>query len=205
MSRFIVVEGVDGAGKSTLVRLLAEALVAEGFDVISTREPGGTPKAEAIRSFLLSDEGADVPEREQLHMVHEGRLDHVRTKIVPALKNGTIIISDRYELSSWVYQVVHDKASLVDEFYKMQAELAELLGDVVPEYLFLDLSELEVEKRLKESKKLNHFDAVSIEAIAKRRAAYHDAVAAVPKIVHHLDAALSLDEVLASARKALGI
>jgi dTMP kinase len=205
MSRFIVVEGVDGAGKSTLVRMLAELLQADGFDVLTTREPGGTPKAEAIRSFLLSDEGARVPVGEQLRMVHKGRVDHVETKIVPALKNGTIVISDRYELSSWVYQVVHDRETLAPEFFAMQAELQQLLTETVPEYLFLDLPEVEVERRLKESKKLNHFDATSLEAIAARREAYHDGVRSVSRIAHHIDATASPQTVVAESRKRLGI
>ena len=170
--KFIAIEGVDGAGKSTLVRLLSESLLADGYDVVTTREPGGTPEAEAIRTFLLSDEGTAVPVAEQLRLVHKGRVNHVATKIRPALHAKQVVISDRYELSSWVYQVSHAQDELEEEFRTMKQELDELLGEFLPTYIMLDLPDTEVELRLKHSQKLNHFDATSIEAIAKRREAY---------------------------------
>ena len=75
MSKFVVIEGVDGAGKSTLVSGLVKSLKADGYSVIATREPGGTPLAEKIRMRMLGEEGAKLTPREQLELVHEGRVD----------------------------------------------------------------------------------------------------------------------------------
>ena len=203
--KFVAVEGVDGAGKSTLVRLLKESLEADGHAVLTTREPGGTPPAEAIRSFLLSDEGASVPKGEQLRLVHTGRRHHVATKIKPALLNGQVVISDRYELSSFVYQVAHAREELEQEFRSMKQELDRILGDFLPTYIVLDLPDTEVERRLKNSDKLNHFDATSIDAIARRREAYHLGIAAVGDRHHILDATHSPEILVREARMLLGL
>ena len=203
--KFVAVEGVDGAGKSTLVAALAESLIADGYSVLTTREPGGTPLAESIRTFLLSDEGATIPKREQLQLVHKGRVDHVGTKIRPALDEGTIVISDRYELSSWVYQVAHEQDELEHVFQTMKQELDEQLGDFLPTYIMLDLPDTEVERRLKQSLKLNHFDATSIEAIAKRREAYEQGIVKVGSPYHVLDATQEREILVQNARIALGL
>lgn len=203
--KFVAVEGVDGAGKSTLVALLAESLLADGYSVLTTREPGGTPLAESIRTFLLSDEGARIPRKEQLQLVHKGRVDHVEMKIKPALSEGIIVISDRYELSSWVYQVSHEQDELEQIFNVMKQELDALLGDFLPTYIMLNLPDTEVERRLKQSLKLNHFDATSIEAIAKRREAYEQGITKVGSSYHVLDATQNREILVQNARIALGL
>ncbi len=103
--RFIAFEGGEGAGKSTQARLLAEALRARGIDVVVTREPGGTPGAEAIRSLLLAPPGAEgwMPQAEAL-LFAAARADHVAHLIRPALARGTWVICDRFVDSSRAYQ-----------------------------------------------------------------------------------------------------
>jgi dTMP kinase len=101
---FIAFEGGEGAGKSTQARLLAEALQARGLTVVSTREPGGTPGAEAIRSLLLAPPGAGwTPEAEAL-LFAAARADHVAHCIRPALARGDWVICDRFVDSSRAYQ-----------------------------------------------------------------------------------------------------
>ncbi len=102
--RFISLEGGEGAGKSTQVRRLAEALRARGLEVVETREPGGSPGAEAIRRLLL--EGANdrwTLEAEAL-LFAAGRSDHVAKTIKPALERGAWVLSDRFLDSSIAYQ-----------------------------------------------------------------------------------------------------
>ncbi len=103
--RFIAFEGGEGAGKSTQARLLAEALRARGLTVVTTREPGGTPGAEAIRSLLLAPPGAAgwPPEAEAL-LFAAARADHVAHLIRPALARGEWVICDRFVDSSRAYQ-----------------------------------------------------------------------------------------------------
>lgn len=103
---FIALEGGDGAGKSTQARLLVDALTQAGFDVVLTREPGGTPAAEAIRAVVLSPEYAGLDARAEALLFAAARSEHVHRLIRPALERGAIVISDRYVDSSIAYQGV---------------------------------------------------------------------------------------------------
>jgi dTMP kinase len=116
---FISLEGIDGSGKSTQARLLAEALRDEGRDVILTREPGGSPGAEEIRRLLV--EGATdrwSPEAEIL-LFTAARRDHLEKTIEPGLAAGNIVISDRFADSTRVYQGVArgELRALVDDLH----------------------------------------------------------------------------------------
>lgn len=106
--RFIALEGGEGAGKSTQARLLAEALRERGLDVVITREPGGTPGAEAIRSLLLhgveGDEGVSWNPCAEALLFAAARSDHVHRLIRPALATGAWVVCDRYLDSSRAYQ-----------------------------------------------------------------------------------------------------
>lgn len=102
--RFIALEGGEGTGKSTQARLLAEALRALDMSVLVTREPGGTPGAEAIRALLLAPPGKDwEPETEAL-LFAAARADHVAGAIRPALARGEWVVCDRFVDSSRAYQ-----------------------------------------------------------------------------------------------------
>lgn len=102
--RFIAFEGGEGAGKSTQGRLLAEALRARGLNVVITREPGGTPGAEAIRALLLAPPGAGWPPEAEALLFAAARADHVAQLIRPALARGEWVICDRFVDSSRAYQ-----------------------------------------------------------------------------------------------------
>jgi dTMP kinase len=102
--RFIAFEGGEGAGKSTQARLLAEALAGRGFDVVLTREPGGTAGAEAIRALLLDPAGADWNPRAEALLFAAARSDHVERLIQPALALGRWVICDRFVDSGRAYQ-----------------------------------------------------------------------------------------------------
>lgn len=102
--RFIALEGGEGAGKSTQARLLADALRGRGFDVVVTREPGGTPGAEAIRALLLGLDGEGWHPRAEALLFAAARSDHVERLIRPALEAGQWVICDRFVDSSRAYQ-----------------------------------------------------------------------------------------------------
>jgi dTMP kinase len=102
-ARFITLEGGEGAGKSTQARLLAEALRARGISVLLTREPGGAPGAEILRTLLLSgDVEWSLPAETLLHFA--ARAEHVERKIRPALTAGIWVVCDRFYDSTMVYQ-----------------------------------------------------------------------------------------------------
>lgn len=101
---FIVVEGPEGAGKSTLVRGLAARLLADGRQVLSVREPGGTPVAEAARKIALKSRHDMAPAAE-LFLMLAARADLVERQIRPALAAGQVVLADRFDLSTRAYQV----------------------------------------------------------------------------------------------------
>ncbi len=102
--RFIAFEGGEGAGKSTQARLLAEELRRRGIDVVTTREPGGTPHAETIRNLLLTVDGEPLPLRAEALLFAAARADHVGALIEPALAAGKWVVCDRFIDSNRAYQ-----------------------------------------------------------------------------------------------------
>lgn len=102
--RFVTLEGGEGAGKTTVLDALAQALQADGSDVVLTREPGGTALAEMIRELLLSpDHEPPLPQTELL-LMFAARAQHVAHVIRPALARGAWVVSDRFTDSSYAYQ-----------------------------------------------------------------------------------------------------
>ena len=101
---FIALEGGEGAGKSTQERRIADYLVARGRTVVRTREPGGTPAAEAIRNVVLSTEFAGLDDRAEALLFAAARGEHVARVIRPALERGDVVLCDRYLDSSVAYQ-----------------------------------------------------------------------------------------------------
>lgn len=102
---FITLEGVEGSGKSTQIRHLAEALRQAGYSVLQTREPGGTPSAEAIRHILLSAPSHEpITPRTEALLIFAARCQHVTHLITPALRCGTVVLCDRFSDSTLAYQ-----------------------------------------------------------------------------------------------------
>ncbi len=102
--RLITLEGGEGAGKSTVLSALREALLADGCEVVSTREPGGTPLAERIRELLLDPSYEAASAETELLLMFASRAQHVAGCILPALRRGAWVVSDRFTDSSHAYQ-----------------------------------------------------------------------------------------------------
>jgi dTMP kinase len=102
--RFISLEGGEGAGKSTQLKRLAEALRARGVEVVETREPGGSPGAEAIRALLLEGEADRWTAEAEALLFAAARADHVARTILPAVERGAWVLCDRFVDSSMAYQ-----------------------------------------------------------------------------------------------------
>ena len=101
--RFITMEGVDGSGKTTQLQLTARYLLQCGYDLVTTREPGGTRLAERIRSLVLDADAAINP-RTEVMLYLAARAEHVETVIKPALAAGKVVLCDRFADSTMVYQ-----------------------------------------------------------------------------------------------------
>lgn len=103
-SRFITVEGVEGAGKSTLINALRERLEEREIEVLVTREPGGTRLGEALREVLLDNHQHEMVPEAELLMIFAARVQHVKETIRPALKAGTWVVCDRFTDATYAYQ-----------------------------------------------------------------------------------------------------
>ena len=132
---FIVVEGPEGAGKSTLVRWLGATLRAEGRDVLTVREPGGTPIAEAARKLALKSRH-DRAFGAELFLFLAARADLVERVVRPALANGQVVVADRFGLSTITYQVAGRGLPRAD----VEAALRVATGGLTPDLtLVLDV------------------------------------------------------------------
>jgi len=166
--KFIAFEGGEGAGKSTQARLLAETLSARGIKVATTREPGGTPGAEGIRSLLLSTEGSGWNPRAEALLFAAARSDHVERLIRPALARGTWVICDRFLDSSRAYQGGGGGLSDADIQLLHRIGSEGLLPDLT---LLIEVSPEQATRRIKAR------DGDSSDRIGGREAAYHARVA----------------------------
>ena len=119
--RFITFEGGEGAGKSTQVARLAAYLEARGVAVLQTREPGGTPGAEAIRELLVTGAANRWDPLTETLLFTAARRDHMERTILPALAAGRIVISDRFADSTRMYQGLSrgDRRALVDQLHEL--------------------------------------------------------------------------------------
>jgi dTMP kinase len=167
---FIAFEGGEGAGKSTQARLLADALRARGLNVVMTREPGGTPGAEAIRNLLLSppQEGAGWRAEAEALLFAAARSDHVTNLIRPALSRGEWVVCDRFIDSSRAYQ--GGAGGLGDDAILALHEFGS--GGLRPHRVIL----LEVDEGYL-SERLQARDGDNSDAIGGRGLDYHRAVA----------------------------
>lgn len=136
MAFFIVVEGLEGAGKSSVISRLTDVLQLHGLKVLTTREPGGTPMAEAIRDCVKHDWAEKVTQQTELLLMYAARSQLVENCIKPALQAGTWVIGDRHDLSSIAYQGGGRGVSL--DTLKALREMT--LGDFSPDFtLYLDI------------------------------------------------------------------
>lgn len=101
---FITIEGTEGSGKTTVAKELAKLLTANGYEVVHTREPGGTPISESIRNVILDKNNTSMDGRTEALLYAASRRQHLVEKIWPALKEGKIVLCDRFLDSSLAYQ-----------------------------------------------------------------------------------------------------
>ncbi|MCM2474716.1 dTMP kinase [Rhizobium sp. CG5] len=195
---FVSFEGGEGAGKSTQIARLAEALARQGVRVLKTREPGGSPGAEALRHVLLSGAAEEFGIRMEAILFAAARSDHVETLIRPALVSGTVVLCDRFMDSSRVYQGV--TGNLEPEFITSLERVA--VNGVTPDLtVILDLPAAVGLARAKARSDAaasapaapDRFEREEIETHEKRRQAFLDIAAADPQRCKVIDARQSVD------------
>lgn len=191
---FITFEGGEGAGKSTQIRLLGDFLKQNGYDVVITREPGGTPGGEAIRYVLLSGAAQETGKLFETLLFTAARIDHVNEVIEPALKQEKIVLCDRFIDSTRVYQGTDDKT--VSKYLEILEETA--IIDLVPDITFiLDMPAAigmeRADKRRGQLAKADRFEKDSIAVQESRRQAFLNIAKNEPKRCHVIDATQTIE------------
>ncbi|WP_026283261.1 dTMP kinase [Rhizobium sp. 2MFCol3.1] len=203
---FVTFEGGEGAGKSTQIRRLADALRARGHEVVVTREPGGSPGAEAVRHVLLSGAAESFGTRMEAILFAAARNDHVEEIIRPALGQGKVVLCDRFMDSSRVYQGV--TGNLEPDFIETLQRVA--INGVVPDCtLMLDLpakAGLERAKRRGAAGDVapDRFEKEEIETHEKRREAFLDIASREPERCHVVNAMQTEEEIAAEIVSIVG-
>lgn len=189
---FIVFEGLDGAGKSTLINKLAEHLEESSHEVVLTREPGGTELGDEIRTLLLKVDGEDPTALAELLLYEAGRAQHVEIKIKPALKRGAWVLCDRFAASSVAFQ--SGGRQLSKELIQKLNHIATdgLSPDVV---VLLDLTVEEAKRRM-EGRDLDRFELEKQDFHNRVRESYLTQAKDQPEKWLVLDASKTVDELV---------
>ena len=196
---FVSFEGIDGSGKSTQARLLADTLRTEGHDVVLTREPGGSPGAEEIRALVLQGDPDRWSAETEILLFTAARRDHMERTILPALAAGKIVICDRFADSTRMYQGISrgDLRTLVDDLHALmigrEPDLT-ILIDMDPE---AGLARAKGRDGIEE-----RFEDFGLGLQVKMRAGFLDLAAAAPDRFRVIDGS-GAQEVVADAVRAV--
>jgi dTMP kinase len=166
---FVTFEGIDGSGKSTQARLLADHLTAQGHDVVLTREPGGSPGAEEIRALVLQGDPDRWSAQTEILLFTAARRDHLERTIRPALEAGKIVICDRFADSTRMYQGLSrgDLRQMVDDLHAL------MIGVEPDLTLLIDMDPANgLERALSRQTAEERFEDFGVELQAKMRAGF---------------------------------
>jgi dTMP kinase len=198
--RFITFEGIDGAGKSTQIAAVVDAVRRAGHDVVQTREPGGTPLGEALRALVL---------HEPMHLETEAlimfaaRREHLAQLIEPALARGQWVVSDRFTDATFAYQV--GGRGLVPSKFRVLEQWVH--PDLQPDLTFLfDVAPAVAAQRLASGRdEADRFEREQRDFFEKVRGAYLERAAAQPARIAVIDAGRTPDDVTADVLARLGM
>ncbi len=194
--KFITMEGLDGAGKTVATDAVVEAIVNAGFEVMTTREVGGTPIGEEIRKLVLSKDSHILPNTEVL-LMFAARSQHLEEVIVPALKEGRWIVCDRFTDSTYAYQgggrgVAFDRIGLIEDWTQERFR-----PDLT---LFLDADINTARRRVRQADSPDRFENETAEFHSRVRLAFIELLELHPDRIKRIDATQDVDEVKAEAQ-----
>ena len=193
--RFITLEGIDGAGKSTHAAWLVDTIAARGHDVTSTREPGGTPLGETLRKLLLA---SPMSHESEALLMFAARREHLEQVIRPALARGEWVLCDRFTDATYAYQGGGHGVPL-----QHIAALEQIVhGDLAPDLTLLfdvplDVSRARLVKQQAAGRTLDKFEAEKEAFFARVRDAYLSRAAAAPQRFHVIDSSRPIADVRA--------
>ncbi|MFC3528801.1 dTMP kinase [Paracoccus mangrovi] len=197
---FISFEGIDGSGKSTQARRLAQTLGERGLDVVLTREPGGSPGAEEIRRLLVEGGSERWSPETELLLFTAARRDHLERLIRPALDRDAWVITDRFADSTRVYQgaVRATQSQLVEELHRL------MIG-IEPDLTFvIDIApEISLRRGQARGGSEDRFEGMGLEFQQRLRDGFHALAERAPGRIRMIDGSGSQDEVAARVLAAL--
>lgn len=203
LSKFIVIEGLEGAGKTNAHNVVVSTLKELGVtDLVFTREPGGTPLAERLRELTLNNKGIGdeiVTDKAEVLMFYAARVQLVETVIKPALVRGAWVIGDRHDLSTQAYQ---GGGRCIDQQLLMALRNT-VLGDFYPDLtIYLDVTPEVGLTRARARGELDRIEQESIDFFNRTRARYLE-LAAADERIKTIDATQSLEAVSEDVRNAV--
>lgn len=198
--KLIVIEGLEGAGKSTAVNLVVELLSRNNISTITTREPGGTAIGEILRSIIKNPEYNNVlDDRSELLLLYAARIQLIEQIIKPALRKGRWVIADRFELSTFAYQ--SGGRGLDMEFIRKLSTFS--LDGFKPDLtLYLDINPDLGMARAKSRGKFDRIEQEAIEFFHRVHETYHNVVKDNPEIIM-IDASRALEQVQRDIQSAI--
>ena len=195
---FITLEGPDGSGKSTQIQLLSEYLTEKGYDIVLTREPGGTAISEEIRKVILNPELKEMTDMTELLLYASARAQLVGELIKPALEQGKAVISDRFIDSSAVYQGI-GRGLGIETVYEVNSYA---LQGLMPNITFLlDLDAEEGIKRKKKQAELDRMEQQDVAFHQKVANGYREIAKRNPERIIKLDGTLPREVICDMIRK----
>jgi len=198
--RFITLEGVEGAGKSTQMNVMGEFLEARGIAVVTTREPGGTPLGEAIRELLLNPDNRGMALDTELMLVFAARAQHLAEVIRPALEAGVWVLSDRFTDATYAYQgggrgIPSRRIAVLEEWVQ---------GALRPDLtLLLDLPIKLGMSRMAARGRPDRFEREHEAFFERIRSTYVERAGAEPLRFRRIDASQPVEQVSRAVREAL--
>lgn len=194
---FITFEGTDGSGKSTQQKMAAEYFDNKGYEIILTRDPGGTPLGQKIREILLHHDGKIAPYCE-LFLYLADRAQHINEKIIPALNEGKVVLCDRYVDSTLAYQG-YARGLSTEEILMLNNIVAQSL---MPDLTFVfDVSTDVADKRVGETK--DRMESEAKDFHQKVREGFMDLAKKYPERIKVIDANQTIDKVHSDVIKIL--
>ena len=190
-ARFIVIEGLEGAGKTTAISTVRQWLEARGHSVVQTREPGGTPLAEQIRTLVKSVQSEQVAPETELLLMYAARVQLLSQVIRPALLRGDWVLADRHDMSSRAYQGGGRMidATLIDSIRQA------VLGQTKPDFtLYLDIDPVIGLERARVRGELDRIEQEQLAFFQRTRARYLEIAHTEPNIAI-IDASRTVAEV----------
>ena len=188
--RFITIEGIEGAGKSTQIKLIESFLNSKNIPYIATREPGGTPLAELIRKLIIAQNTEAPTAITELLLVFSARAQHLEKKIVPALEAGTWVVCDRFTDASYAYQGGGREISLSSIKFLESLVQGEFKPDLT---FFLDLSIINSRKRVGKRTSSDRIEKEQDSFFERVRNTYFDRISESPERYCVVDACLNYE------------